>query len=404
MTIGFFVRPGSLRPAEDEQAQVFVQEDPTADAMIAALRTPVDVLWVDLAVLHNSQTMRQIRVMRPHTRILIGCDGDLAPPHPLVAQLVALGIYDLVFPDCSVAKALQRRPTYADVARWQQEPERDGTEIRRDAFVAPSARRRLLWRTHLESEPEGSHDTADSVRIVHPRRLLILGNQGGVGVSTLSVMLARWWHQWGLSVALIDAAVSGGLLPLAWDADPLLVGWDSDRKPESAWRQMVSELSLLTQSAGPRPQMITPDLAGRLQAAWAAGPGPSWPALVVDGGILPAWSGALKGFVDSVLCVVTADALGLRSATRLVESLLASGVPVAGFVVNRMRPGHVAPQELADAWRLPCLATFPDEPAIYDGLWHGRPSAALLTATEPLAQALTQEMAHPVNGRAKRAR
>jgi hypothetical protein len=83
---------------------------------------------------------------------------------------------------------------------------------------------------------------------------------------------------------------------------------------------------------------------------------------------------------------------------------LTSGVPVAGFVVTRARPGQVAPRDLADAWRLPCLATFPEHPALYDGLWHGRPSGALLAATEPLAQALTQEMAHPVNGRAKRAR
>ena len=401
MTIGFLVEKGSPRPAEDAQVPTFVYEDPTADVMTAALRTPVDALWVELAVLHDSRPLQQMRVMRPHMRILVGCDGDLVPPHPLVAQLVALGIYDLVFPDCSVAEALQRRPTYADVARWQQEPERDAMEtIRHDS---PSARRRLLWRTHLDPETEGSHDTLDSVRIVHPRRLLVLGNQGGVGVSTLSVMIARWWHQWGLSVALIDAAVSGGFLPLTWDADPLRVGWDSDRNPESAWRQMVPELSLLTQSAGPRPQTLTPDLAGRLQAAWAAGPGPSWPALVVDGGLLPAWSGALKGFVDSVLCVVTADALGLRSATRLVESL-ASGVPVAGFVVTRARPGHVAPRDLADAWRLPCLATFPDEPSLYDGLWYGRPSAALWAATEPLAHVLTQDMGYSANRRVKRAR
>lgn len=394
MTLGFFVVTGSQRPLEiaafgSQYTLAFVREAPAPEEMIAMMRTPLDVLWVDLAVLPDSRPLRQIRVMRPETRIVIGYDPDLGPPHPLMAQVVALGIYDLVPSDRPLPTALDRHATYADVARWQQADASARESVPSGGvapFLAPASRRRTLWRAHLAEGPEEAKRSTAAVRIVHPRRLLVLGGQGGVGTSSVVVTLAQAWQRDGLPVAVVDAARQGGWLPLAWDGAPVDQGWEAGIKPGAAWRRLGPDLYLLAQSGMARSLPPAPEQADRLLTALRHGPHAAGSAWLIDGGTDAGWSGVLGEFVDGILLVITPDPVGLYAGARMHAILAAGPVPVVGLIANRWRAGQPRGRDVAAAWAMPCLADWPDHADSWDPIWAGRPA--------PGAHALMQSVAH----------
>ncbi|MDA8204759.1 MAG: hypothetical protein M0Z36_01725, partial [Thermaerobacter sp.] len=118
----------SGRPTEAEQAGWIVSTilgplDAAAqsDAWRQLSRSPGQAVWVHWAGLTppDLASVRRFRVSCPDTRILIEVPEDLAPPDATLAQVVGLGIYDILRPSSPLATVLARAVTYADVAAWQ---------------------------------------------------------------------------------------------------------------------------------------------------------------------------------------------------------------------------------------------------------------------------------------------
>lgn len=390
----------------------------STDVLITAAQQPEARHWTTLLVTYKllgtvtlASALFRVRQVLPTLRIAVLMDRDTPEHRRLMAACAQCGIHNLVvgtldFP--VLADAITRDWTWQDsVARYVDaetnpprlqpapalapppEPDRTAAEI-----IQPQSQKRGQWIRNLLA-----FGREESPIVVRPRRLLVLGGQGGVGVSSLVVTVAQWWHRWGLSVAIADAAVTGGLLPMAWDRDPVETGWDQLRHPEEAWRQLAPNLALLAQSGTLRALLPTPDRAETLRSALIAGPGAEWPALLVDGGTIPGWSGALKGLVEGVLLVLTPDPTGIYAGSRLLETVAASGLPIVGFIVSRRRSESPLSRDLADIWHIPCLADWPEDPEAFTGLWRGRSGAVLDRLTEPLAQCLSQEAAARMKGR-----
>lgn len=404
MRIGFFVVPGSARPQEVPEADVvdFTLEDPTPEAMLAATRTSIDVLWVDLPVLREEmRALRQIRTARPTTRIIIAHDPHLSPPHPLMAQLVGLGIYDLVPDTKSLLDVLTQRATFADAARWHAElPTTTTQSTPIDAFLSPSAEGRTLWHKHLVgSAPRKTPRDLERTRILRPRRLLVVGSQGGVGTSSIVAALAKAWEVIGMPVVAVDASRHGGWLPLAWSGEPVDIGWDAGLKPEAAWRLVSRQTYLLAQSGlarsaepGPDPQFIE-----RLHTAFARSPAPSEAVWIIDAGTAPGWSGALQHFIDGTILVTTATTTGQYAGARQHAILAAGGPPLLGVIVNRHQSGHPNARAIAESWDGTALAEIPEHPAAWEAFWDGRTPAAVSDALGPVAHQLLDSTGSPIH-------
>lgn len=405
MNIAFFVVHDSPRPAEaaalnTDRGPAFIEYDPTPEAMLATVRTPLDALWVDLAVLHgDSRALKQLRLKRPELRILVGYDADLTPPNPLMAQLVALGIYDLIPSSQSLDSALAHRANIADAARWQLEqdallPESGSTA---DPFLSPAARRRTLWRSHLTPAAEEETRPAASIRIVRPPRLLIVGSHGGVGTSSLVAAIGRAWHRDGVPVALVDAARHGGWLPLAWAGDPIAIGWDGGLKPAAAWRSLDRDLYLLAQSGPERTFPPTPDDSDRLIAALRQAPTPAGAGWLIDGGSDWGWSEGLADWLDALVLVTTADPVGVQCGARALNILRAASVPILGLVVNRRTAGQPAGKDIAAAHGVPCMADWSERGDVWQALWQGRGGPESAAWLRDVANRLLDAQQRPVH-------
>lgn len=199
MHIGFFVVSGSERPQEvhDPHTATFILVDPTSDQMSQATRTPVDTLWVDYPVLQGDvHSLRQFRMVRPTTRILIGHARDLTPPDQVMAQLVALGIYDFIPDDAPLPLALDNPATFADAVRWHGE----------SPAVAP---RRLVLPTASASGAVTPVADAErrAVLYVSPQRPVVIAVAGiaaGVGTSCVAGALAERLTALGQQTVLSD--------------------------------------------------------------------------------------------------------------------------------------------------------------------------------------------------------
>lgn len=358
------------------------------------------------------EALRQFRLRRPAVRCLL-C---LGPPTPETAALkqraASLGVTDWVDdpPDLygALIAALAQPRTLADVlpelAGDPAPPPADpapppSAAPRPDPAPDPPATprfsglpRRLLWQRRAATAPAAGPDPGESPRVVQARRLVVLGATGGAGVSSLVAALAGQWHRWGLAVAVVDAASTGGWLPVAFGGEPVPVGWDLAVDPARAWHVVRPGLWLLPQSGGPRPPLRADQHAERLKAALAAGPVTPWPALLVDGGSDPGWLGALAGLVEASVLVVPAHPAGWYAGARLAAIARAVALPCAGVVVTRRRlPGQPLGVDAAAAWGLGSLADFPEEPALWDALWQDpRRAEGLAARIEPLAGALVR--------------
>lgn len=391
MRIGFFVIGGSSRPREVVEPDTvgFVLEDPPSDQMLGSTRTPVDVLWVDHAVLHDDiRIIHQWRVTRPLTRILVGHDPHLTPPDAMLAQVTALGIYDLVPEGIPLSAALAHPQTFADAARWHTIATGPGST---DPFLSPAASRRSLWHKQLMGSGERPETRGpQSLRIVRPRRLLMIGSHGGVGTSSLVVALAKAWAGIGVSVAVVDAARHGGWLPLAWHQAPLEAGWDRGLTPEAAWYRVSDQTYLLAQSGLSRSAEPGPDQVRRLHAAFAHSPVPSDAAWIIDGGANPAWCGALQDFIDGTVLVTSATPTGQYAGARQHTILAAGGPPLWGLIINRHRGQQPTARDIARSWDGTALAEIPEHPEAWDAFWEKGMAPGVTDALAPVAQRLLE--------------
>ncbi len=104
---------------EEAPACGTVAFDGYVGSLAGAARAPLDVLLLDSSELEPSDldAVRSYRIARPATRIVVSLPDDAESGSPVLAGLVALGVYDLA-QAMSLADALQRTPTYADAVRW----------------------------------------------------------------------------------------------------------------------------------------------------------------------------------------------------------------------------------------------------------------------------------------------
>ena len=118
MILGLMLPPDH---AWREQAAAIgtVAYDGDTQGLSGAARAPLDVLAVDVAELARDDldTIRAYRIARPQTRIMVALQDGAEPGSPVVAGLVAMGVYDLVH-GLSLEDALACHPTYADAVRW----------------------------------------------------------------------------------------------------------------------------------------------------------------------------------------------------------------------------------------------------------------------------------------------
>lgn len=84
-------------------------------------RVHPDVVWCqwESLVPPDFDLIRQYRVLRGDTRLVVELPPDVEPPNSAVSDLVSLGIYDLVVgTDAPMAAVLDHRALYGDAARW----------------------------------------------------------------------------------------------------------------------------------------------------------------------------------------------------------------------------------------------------------------------------------------------
>lgn len=256
MTMGFVLAPDSprlseIREAHDSAAFVHVARDAAEVTRVVAeaSRVPLESLYIDVAILADTGDLRRYRVARPRTRILLGLAADTVPPHPVIAQAVALGIYDLVPADMSIADALQRRPTFADVAGWTGETELPGERRPLEKTIAVERR------------------VAISTR---PVLIAVFGTAGGVGTTTAAVGVAAYLAHRGHTVALAEYGLPSlaqyvdgvrGVSMFAADPEPLAERTIPDPAELVKRRQWAYVVADLGAEKWPRVKAADPDLA-----------------------------------------------------------------------------------------------------------------------------------------------
>jgi len=240
-----------------------------------------------------------------------------------------------------------------------------------------------------EPDPPGPDPVARV--IVRPRRVLVVGSHGGVGVSGLVGALAREWQRIGLPMAVADCAATGGFLPLLWGCEPVDQGWDT-LDDANAWIKIPPRTLLMAQTGTMRPPPRVDVVQPFVQSLLSHIPGEHGPAVLIDGGTDPAWSGALSGLIDGVVVVTTTDPLGLYAGSRLIKTLQMADQPLLGWVATHQRksPGRLSIGDLVDQWQCPCLAVFPEDAERWGRLWSGQMLPALTTVIAPLAQQLLE--------------
>lgn len=206
MQIEFLVAENSDRPAEAESAGYTVHQGPAQDpweqSLRALSRAPADILWIDFAGLEREQgagltALRRFRVARPQTRILVDIPEDLEAPNAVMAEIVGLGVLDIVPEALPLEEALARHPTYADVARWQ------GGALSWDSASPENPPPRSLQQQPPERQV---------VLVASPARplvILVLGTHLGAGVTTTAVAVANTLSDAGHAVVLMEALDTG---------------------------------------------------------------------------------------------------------------------------------------------------------------------------------------------------
>ena len=116
--------------------------DPDAQGLLwmSLNRAAPEVVWCiwDALEQPDVELIRQFRVIRGATRVIVELSEATTPPDARISILVSLGIYDLVRANEPMAEVLARTPQYGDVARWHTSasPRGDGLRVP-DVVVDP---------------------------------------------------------------------------------------------------------------------------------------------------------------------------------------------------------------------------------------------------------------------------
>ncbi len=168
---------GSEHPWHDEAPTLgTVALEGDVSSLAGAARAPLDALLLDASVLEPADldAIRAYRIARPTTRIVVALPDGAEPGSPVLAGLVALGVYDLV-QGLSLADALGRTHTYADAVRWSATDIDSATgQVRPKVEI----RERIVERAVPLTQ--------------RPVLIGILGSAPGVGTTTVAVAIAAY--------------------------------------------------------------------------------------------------------------------------------------------------------------------------------------------------------------------
>lgn len=181
----------------------------------SAARVSADVLILDLDAAPGSDLVaaaRHYRITRPDTRIILIAIGR-EPGDPKVAQLVALGIYDIVAGGAKenlaplVSETIQKAPaTFAQAARWYVPLEEGNNEQKQKERVI------------IERRPVGVVTIA------------VAAAAAGSGATHTALMIASFLAQKKNTVALLEACARPRLLVACGILDA------PEGKLENSWR------------------------------------------------------------------------------------------------------------------------------------------------------------------------
>jgi hypothetical protein len=139
-------------------------------------------------------SLRGFRVSAPTTRILVELPDDFEPPDDGLAQVVGMGITDIVRAGTPLPDALDRTPTYADVAMWQG-------SVRTFDEPDPMVEKIVKEVVTVEREKIVERKIGTSTR---PTVIAVAGMLAGVGVTSVAVALTRYLTGEGWAVALSE--------------------------------------------------------------------------------------------------------------------------------------------------------------------------------------------------------
>lgn len=199
------VPEGSPRIQEAEQTGWMVSTiaGPLDDSAQAAAwrslsRSPGQAIWVHWAGLRSPDlaSLRRFRVACSGTRIIVEVPGDLTPPDDTLAQVVGLGVWDIVrSPRISLAEVLAHPASFAAAALWQ-----GGVHT----FDEPE----FMKETVVKEIVTVNRETIVEKRVPMTNRSVLIAIWGaapGTGASTLSISIGRLLTQYG-PIAVLDHA------------------------------------------------------------------------------------------------------------------------------------------------------------------------------------------------------
>ena len=212
----FGVPEDSPRIAEAEQAGWMISTipgplDPAEQvaAWRALSRSPGQAVWVHWMGLRSPDfaSLRRFRVACADTRIIIEVPEELTPPDDTLAQVVGIGVWDIVRnPRTELSQVLLHPASFAAAAVWQG-------SVR--AFDEPEPATEKIVREIVTVQ----HETIVEKRVPMTNRSVLIavwGAVAGTGASTLSASMGRLLTQYGPTVVLdhVPAARHG-----SWVAD-----------------------------------------------------------------------------------------------------------------------------------------------------------------------------------------
>lgn len=367
-------------------------------------RLAPEVVWChwDTLVSPDMDLIRQFRVIRGQTRLIVELPGDLEPPDTAVSTLVSLGVYDLVRADQPMTDVLAHAPNYGDVARWHTHSDPTGLGM------SPPAR---------PADPE----------IAAAQTVAVISGKGGVGKTsfiTNCLVAAAPWGAVGIDAdyvkpslhlafrsadATVDHDLDQLLASITAPTNALHPEWSArDRQTIREWvRQAwtVSDGVRLVSGPNRSRDVLSVVPPGLVTALAEAGQKTARLTLIDTPGstMEQSWVEAVET-ADWIVLVTTPDYAAVLESIDVLRKLDYLHIPRSRvwLVINKRGKAGYSTDEIRHTHLndLPVLAVIPDKPADFHQAWRMHRPVAL--KDKRLWAAIVQKMTGVEPDRPKR--
>ncbi len=373
-------RPDTPRVAEAEALGLSVQllagpHDGDAQGLLwmSLHRLNPDVVWCVWESLEppDVELIRQYRVIRGATRLVVELPAALEPPDAAVSTLVSLGVYDLVRPTDALGAVLDRTPHYGDVARWHAGGDGAGPTPLRSSGPA---------------DPE----------IAAAQTVAVISGKGGVGKTSFvsnCLVAAAPWGAVGIDADFVKPtlhlAFQAADAPLPHELDQLLVALESGSRQRATepWsprdqqtlRDWVRQADLITDGVRLVPGLsrtrdVLPAVPPGVVTALAEAAQKVARLTLIDtpGSTMePSWVEAVQA-ADWLVLVTTPDYAAVLESIDVLRKLDYLHIPrsrVWLVISQRGRSGYSTAEIVETQLPLPLLAVIPDNPPLWHQAW-----------------------------------